>query len=48
VDIELNDDIKTMPLEKSYNMWSDVYTQARVAELDGGTMSTGTAKLQAV
>jgi imidazolonepropionase-like amidohydrolase len=48
VEIELNDDIKTMPLEKSYNMWSDVYTQARVAELDGRTMSTGKAKLQAV
>lgn len=36
VELELKDDIKLMTLEKSYSMWSDVYTQEKVAEIVGG------------
>ena len=34
VDLDINDDIKPHALETSYNMWNDVYTQARVAEIN--------------
>ena len=31
--LEVNDTIKLVPLETSYNMWNEVYTQERVAKL---------------
>ena len=33
VDLDLNYDVRQVPLERSYNMWNDVYTQERVQEL---------------
>ena len=35
IELNLNDDIKLMPLEKSYSMWGNVYTQEKVAEVMG-------------
>ncbi len=48
VDLEINYDVKELPLERSYSMWSDVYTQARVAELNGGQEAPRQPTLQAV
>ena len=39
VALEVNDTIKLVPLEKSYNMWNEVYTQERVTELRGQARS---------
>ncbi len=36
VALDLNDDIGPTPLEKSYSMWSNVYTREKVAEIMGG------------
>ena len=33
IDLDLNYDVRQVPLERSYNMWNDVYTQERVEEL---------------
>ena len=35
VALEINDTIKPVPLETSYRMWNEVYTEKRVAELRG-------------
>ncbi len=42
IELELNDDIKLMALEKSYSMWSNVYTQEKVAEILGGDQTAPT------
>ena len=34
IDLDLNYDIRQVPLERSYNMWNDIYTQERVEELN--------------
>ena len=33
IDLDLNYDVRQVPLERSYNMWNNVYTQERVEEL---------------
>ena len=38
VQLDISDDIKMAILEKSYSMWSDVYTQERVKELYGDNL----------
>lgn len=48
IDLDLNYDIKELPLERSYSMWSDVYTQARVAALNGAEEAEPKAVLRAV
>lgn len=48
IDLDLNYDIKELPLERSYSMWSDVYTQARIAALNGVPESERQAVLRAV
>ena len=40
VELALNDDIKPTTLEKSYSMWSNVYTREKVAEIMGGDQVT--------
>ena len=42
IELELNNDIKLMALEKSYSMWSNVYTQEKVAEILGGDQTAPT------
>ena len=40
IELKLNDDIKLMPLEKSYSMWGNVYTQEKVAEIMGSVQAS--------
>lgn len=46
--LDLNREIKRMPMEKSYSMWGDCYTQARVAELGLLQQSPRQAAVKAV
>ena len=46
VELELKDDIKLMTLEKSYSMWSEVYTQEKVAEIVSGDQAGPTLHAQ--
>ena len=48
VELEINDNVKQLPLETSYNMWNEVYTQARVAEIHGQRQVPKPAVLRAV
>lgn len=48
VELEINDNIKHVPLETSYSMWNEIYTQGRVAELRGQARVHKPAVLQAV
>ena len=48
VDLKLPEAVRRAPLETSYNMWSDTYTQARIAEIKGGRTAPRQAALKAV
>ena len=48
VELEINDNIKHVPLETSYSMWNEIYTQERVAELRGQSRVHKPAVLRAV
>lgn len=48
VTLEVNDTIKLAPLETSYSIWNEVYTQERVAELRGRSRAHKPAVLRAV
>ena len=48
IELEINDTIKPVPLETSYSMWNEVYTQERVAELRGQARVHKPAVLRAV
>jgi imidazolonepropionase-like amidohydrolase len=43
VELDINDDISLHVLENSYNMWNDVYTQAKVKEIYGDKLVLKTA-----
>ena len=48
VALEVSNNVKPVPLETSYSMWNEVYTQERVAELRGQSRVHKPAVLRAV